>query len=223
MIMPTLNLNFSSRIKKLFAFIQLWRPRSTVHSYLPSVLSVYLVSLLQQKLSYLLHKAVVLSLSCLYHTDFWICGDSVAFYQYCSSYSERCFSWSASHSGSPCCAMWSLVSVQQCSLWIRTWGHWELHSAAGYRWLLWFTITKYIYLIVALEDSTESPTCCLLWQFMHFLALSKLQGKMCKWNTWQKVPILIKVLALLLPIQISQLMLWCLFPCGQSGFPLQAL
>lgn len=87
---------------------------------------------------------------------------------------------------------------------------------------LQFTVTKYIYLIVALDDSTESPTCCLLWQSVHFLALSKLQGKMCKWNTLQKVPVLITVLALL-PIQFPQLMLWCLFPCGQLGFPLQTL
>lgn len=59
--------------------------------------------------------------------------------------------------------------------------------------------------------------------FVHFLALLKLQGKMCKWNTLQKVPVLVKVLSLLLPIHILQLMLWWFFPRGLSGFPLQTL
>lgn len=115
-IMPTLNLNFSSRIKNLFAFIRLQRPRSTVLCYLPSVLPVYLVSLLQQKLPYLLHKAIVLSLSCPYHTDFWICGDSAAFYQYHSSCSERCFPGQHHILAVPVvqCNCWSVFSSALC-------------------------------------------------------------------------------------------------------------
>lgn len=73
-------------------------------------------NLLQQNLSYLLHKAVFLSLSCLYHMDFWICGDSVAFYQYCSSCSERCFPGQHHTLAVPVvqCDRWSVFSSAVC-------------------------------------------------------------------------------------------------------------
>lgn len=57
-----------------------------------------------------------LSLSCPYHTDFWICGDSAAFYQYHSSCSERCFPGQHHILAVPVvqCNCWSVFSSAVC-------------------------------------------------------------------------------------------------------------
>lgn len=59
-------------------------------------------------------------------------------------------------------------------------------------------------------------------QSVCFMALLNLWGKMSIWNTLQKIPILMKILAFLLPVQIANLMPWGLFPGGQACFLLQA-
>lgn len=194
LILPTLNFNFISRIKILFSFIWLWRPRSTVHSYLPSVLPVYLVSLLQQKLSYLLHKAIICLKAVCVIGIFESVETQWHFITVAHLLVKNVFLVSIILSQSLLCS----VITGQCLAVLSVNQNLGTLRAPQRSWVqtsLQFTITRYIYLIVALDDSTESPTYCLLWQSVYFLALSELQGKMCKWNTLQKVAVLIKVLA----------------------------
>lgn len=169
--------------------LRLWRPRRAVHSYFPSVLPMYLVSLLQQKLSCLLHKAIV-------------CLKAVHVIHTCESVETRWHVITVAHllvkdvflvsitlSQSLLCSVitgqcLAVLSVNQ------NLGTLTAPQCSSVQIPLRFTVTKYIYLMFAFNNTTGSPTFCLLWQSVLFLALSKLQGKMCKWNTLQKVPVL---------------------------------